>query len=158
RPPLPRRPPRGACRGPRNRRRPSRCTLDRPSRFGRGKGVGIMSNQTALGEGLTLYTTAMRRVAEERLRTEYGERWWRDGVIKSLTRQQESTLQRDMNQQPQRPWIDFLDATHFAKVVPKTYNAAFAGIFGPYNRALSCLQQVAAARNEWAHPRSGDLP
>ncbi|HXH23063.1 MAG TPA: Swt1 family HEPN domain-containing protein, partial [Dehalococcoidia bacterium] len=118
----------------------------------------VESNYAALGQGLKLYTDAMRRFVREKLIAVYPSRWWEDGVLKHLNDAQRGNLRRDIERNPQKDKLDFLDAPHFVPIVTKEFDRAFAGVFGDFNKTRSWLQQAAAARLEHAHPRSGDLP
>jgi len=115
------------------------------------------SNHAALGEGLKLYTDAMRRFVKQQLITAYPNSWWESGVVKALGEQQRNNLKRDMEKAPDKAREDFLDASHIQTVIGKN-QAAFKQHFGDYRKWQSLLGQVATARNEHAHPRSGDMP
>lgn len=115
------------------------------------------SNHAALGEGLKLYTDAMRRFVKEQLISAYPNSWWESGVVNALGDQQRNNVKRDMEKAPDKAKEDFLDAAHIQTVIGKN-QAAFKQHFGNYRKWQSLLGQVATARNEHAHSRSGDMP
>jgi uncharacterized protein DUF499/HEPN superfamily Swt1-like protein len=116
------------------------------------------NNYGALGDGLKLYTDAMRRFIKERLIATYPSRWWEDGVLKNLNDAQRNNVKRESERNPHKDRLEFIEAPHFVSIVSKEFDHAFAGIFGDYKKTQSFLQHVGAARNEHAHPRSGDFP
>ena len=115
------------------------------------------SNYTALGQGLKLYTDAMRRFVKQRLIAAYPNTWWEDGVVKTLTDAQKANLKKDMERDPKKDRLDHIDATHLVRVVARNFDHAFEGVFGDFQKTQSWLTQVASARNDWAHPRTGDM-
>jgi hypothetical protein len=115
------------------------------------------SNYAALGQGLKLYTDAMRRFAKERLIARYPNTWWEDGVVRTLTDAQKASLKRDTEREPKKDKLDHIDATHLVRVVSRNFDHAFQGVFGDFQKTQSLLTQVASARNDWAHPRTGDM-
>ena len=114
------------------------------------------SNYAALGEGLKLYTDTMRQFLHDRLREKSQQGWWENYVLRALTRGQRDGLTRAMERDPDKDRRDFLDAGHFVQIVTKNFDGPLEGGFHDFNKTRSLLQQVATARNEWAHPRSGD--
>ncbi|MBI3978251.1 MAG: ATP-binding protein [Chloroflexi bacterium] len=118
------------------------------------------SNYAALGEGLKLYTDAMRRLLKARLVAAYGgkgDKWWEAGVLDHLTAGQAQNVRANVKRDPTKDWMDHLDATHFARLVPRHFDSLLHGIFGDYDKTRSWLAQVATARTDWAHPRTGDM-
>jgi hypothetical protein len=115
------------------------------------------SNYAALGQGLKLYTDAMRRFAKERLIARFPSTWWEDGVVRTLTDAQKASLKRDTEREPKKDKLDHIDATHLVRVVSRNFDHAFQGVFGDFQKTQSLLTQVASARNDWAHPRTGDM-
>lgn len=115
------------------------------------------SNYAALGEGLRLYTEAMRRLVKERLIAAYPNKWWDDGVVRNLTEAQRSDLKRNMERQPSKDKLEHIEAPQLVRIVSRNFDGAFAGVFSDFNKTQSLLGTVANARNEWAHPRSGDM-
>lgn len=120
------------------------------------------SNHAALGQGLKLFTDAMRRLAKERLIARYPNSWWESGVVARLTDVQRNTLRRDIDKDPNRDRVDLLEPAHFVRIVTQEFDHAFHGVFteggfADFKKTQSWLQAVATARNEWAHPRTGDM-
>ena len=114
------------------------------------------SSYAALGEGLKLYTDAMRQFLHDRLRAQSQQGWWDGYVLRTLTRGQRDGLRRAMERDPDKDRLDVLDAGHFVQIVTKNFDGPLQGAFHDFNKTRSLLQQVATARNEWAHPRTGD--
>ena len=115
------------------------------------------TNHDALGQGLKLYTDAMRALIKERLIAALPNSWWNDGVLRVLPRGQADNLRREMKKYPDRDKADLLDATHLRTVVTKNHGRAFEQVFPRFQIAESYLGQAGQARNDWAHPRSGDM-
>src|SRR3990170_8700510 len=115
------------------------------------------SNYAALGQGLKLYTDAMRRFVKERLIARFPNSWWEDGVVKTLTDAQKANLKKDTERDPKRDKLDHIDATHLARIVTRHFDHAFQGVLGDFKKTQSWLNQIASARNDWAHPRTGDM-
>ncbi|TMB94081.1 MAG: hypothetical protein E6J42_12010, partial [Chloroflexi bacterium] len=67
------------------------------------------SNYGALGQGLKLYTDAMRRFVKEKLIARFPNTWWEDGVVKSLTDAQKANLKRDSEKDPKKDRLDRID-------------------------------------------------
>src|SRR5437870_2005369 len=118
----------------------------------------VENNYSALGQGLKLYTDAMRLFVRKRLIAQYPSRWWEDGVIKNLNEVQRSNIKRDSDRNTGKDKLDFIDAPHFVPIVSKEFDRAFAGVFGDFKKTQSWLQLAGAARNDHAHPRTGDFP
>jgi hypothetical protein len=114
-------------------------------------------NYSALSQGLKLYTDAMRRLVRERLIGKHPNDWWQAGVVRSLSRTQQEALKSEVSRNPDRNKIDFIDPNHVPQIVGKEFNGAFKGCFGDYNQTLAYLEQVRVARNQFAHPPSGDI-
>lgn len=122
----------------------------------------VESNHAALGEGIRLYQSAMRRFLQERLTTKYGSRAWDHGAWAALSDPQRNALKRELEKEPGRDRWGHLEAGHFVRIVTKEFDNALAGVFSAhgfadFKKTQSWLQQVATARNEWAHPRTGDM-
>ena len=115
------------------------------------------SNYTALTEGLKLYTDAIRRLIKERLIAAYPNTWWNDGVLRNLTDAQKSELVKNVERHPQKDKLEHVEAGHFSRIIPKNFDSAFHGVFSDFKKTQSLLGTVANARNEWAHPRTGDM-
>ncbi|MBI2909955.1 MAG: hypothetical protein HYX92_20130 [Chloroflexi bacterium] len=114
-------------------------------------------NYEALGQGLKLYTDSMRRFLKEKLTAFYHGNWWEAGVIKALAGEQRTNVELNVKRSPERDKIDHLDAPHLERVVTGNFDGALRGIFPNYKKTLSWLMRVSVARNEYAHPRSGDM-
>ena len=114
------------------------------------------TNHEALGRGLRLYTDAMRDLMGERLGAAFPGKWWEQGVLRALSRQQSDNLRRERERNPDRGLTELLEPVHFRALVAKN-RQAFEGLFPKFQVADSYLTQAAQARNEWAHPRSGDV-
>src|SRR5688572_11911758 len=118
----------------------------------------VETNFAALGQGLKLYTDAMRGFVKTRLIANYPSRWWDDGVLRNLNDAQRNNIKRDSERNTAKDKLDFIDAPHFVSIITKEFDRSFAGVFGDFNKTRSLLSQVGAARNEHAHPKSGDFP
>ena len=59
------------------------------------------SNHGALGEGLKLYTDAMRRFVKQRLVAAFPSTWWEDGVVKNLPDTRKRQVGERHSQSPQ---------------------------------------------------------
>ena len=79
----------------------------------------IQSNHGALGEGLKLYTDAMRRFLKERLIATFPNGWWEQGVLPTLSENQRRNISRDADNDPSRDKVDLLDPAHFVPVVTR---------------------------------------
>ena len=115
------------------------------------------TNFDALGQGLKLYTDAMRRFVRERLIAVFPNNWWEQGVLAALSDTQRRNISRDTENDPSRDKADFLDPGHFVPVVTKNFDRAFSSAFHNYKRTQSWLRRAEIARNDLAHPRSGDM-
>ena len=118
----------------------------------------VQSNHSALGQGLKLYTDAMRRFVKQRLIAAYPNNWWEQGVLAAVGDQQKRNLARAAAEDPSRDQADLLDPAHFVRVVTRNYDRAFAEVFPNYKKIQAELQKAEVARNDSAHPRSGDMP
>ena len=115
------------------------------------------SNHSVLGEGLKLYTDAMRRLVKRRLIDAYPNNWWEQGVISALSESQRRGVNRELAKNPDAKREDLIDANLLVPIVTRRFEPVFAGTFRNYRQAQSWLIQVSEARNGWAHPRSGDV-
>jgi hypothetical protein len=115
-------------------------------------------NHNALGQGLKIYTDAMRHLIEERLSATYGKSWWEKGVTSGMPQTMRENLRWNMEKDPGKAKIDFLDPGHFVKIVGGNHDVAFQSVFPNYTRLVGQLNTINAARQDWAHPPSGDLP
>lgn len=119
--------------------------------------MAVESNYDALGKGLKLYTDAMRRFIQERLIARFPNTWWKDGVMKQLTDQQRANIKKNIEKTPDKPKLDVLDAPHFVRIISKQFDHAFAGCFPDFKKTQSWLLKAGSARDDWAHPRTGDM-
>lgn len=119
---------------------------------------GDFTNHGTLGQGLMLYTQGMREFVRERLIKRYPSTWMQDGVLAHLPEDQKRFLKQDVDKKGGNG-ANLLEPGHFARIVPKEYDRAFSGVWQGFDfKAIQLhLQKVANARNEWAHPRSGDM-
>lgn len=117
----------------------------------------VESNFDALGKGLKVYTDAMRHFVQERLIARYPNTWWEDGVMKQLTDQQRSNIKKNIERNPDKPKLDHIDAPHFVRIITRQFDHAFAGVFPDFKKTQSWLLQAGSARDDWAHPRTGDM-
>ena len=115
------------------------------------------SNHSVLGEGLRLYTDAMRRLVKQNLIDAYPNNWWEQGVLSALSESQRRTVNRELAKNPDAEREDLIDANLLVPIVTRRFDAVFANAFHNYRQTQSWLIQVAEARNGWAHPRSGDV-
>ena len=115
------------------------------------------TNHSVLGEGLKLYTDAMRRMVKERLIQAYPNNWWERGVVSALSDSQRRNINREIEKNPDVARDELIDANLLVPVVTKRFDAVFADTFRNYRQTQSWLIQVSEARNAWAHPRSGDV-
>ena len=116
-----------------------------------------MDNYTALGQGLKLYTDAMRRLVQDRLIVAFPSSWWNDSVIGALHDPQRANVKRDADRNPDKPKIDFVDPAHLPPIIARNFDRAFKTVFPDFRKTQAWLQTVANARNDWAHARSGDM-
>lgn len=117
----------------------------------------VESNHAALGQGLKLYTDAMRRLVKERLIAAFPNTWWEDGVVKMLTETQRANLKKDTERDRKKDKLDHIDPAHIVRIVTRNFDHAFQGVFGDFKKTQAWLQQVASARLDWAHPKTGDM-
>ena len=115
------------------------------------------SNHSALGEGLKLYTDAMRRFVKQRLAAAFPNDWWGQGVLPVVSDQQRSNLRREADREPNRDKADLLEPAHFESLLLRHRERAFSGVVHNYKRTQSWLRRAELARNDWAHPISGDM-
>ena len=101
-----------------------------------------------------LYMQGMRRAMRERLQSAYGADWWGRGVLPALTDTARQRLQDDIARYPEGEPHLLLDAGHFARIVTRHHNAAFADAFRDGQQASRNFWQLAFARNQWAHIQS----
>ncbi len=114
------------------------------------------SNHSVLGEGIKLYTDAMRRLVKDRLVTAYPNNWWEQGVMAALSEGQRRSVSRHITEDLKAK-EDIIDPNLLVPVIMRRFDTAFGSIFHNYRQTQSWLMQVAEARNNWAHPRSGDM-
>ena len=115
------------------------------------------TNHETLGRGLKLYTDAMRRLVKQGLIDAYPNNWWEQGVLSALSEGQRRSINRELAKNPDADREDLIDANLLVPVVTRRFDTVFADTFRNYRQTQSWLIQVAEARNEWAHPRSGDV-
>ena len=117
----------------------------------------VQSNYSVLGEGLKLYTDAMRKFVKQKLVVHFPNNWWEQGVLSSLPENQQRSLNRELAKNPDNDKADFIDANMLVPVVTRKFDPVFEDTFHNFRQTQSWLIQVAEARNGWAHPRSGDV-
>ena len=61
------------------------------------------TSHEALGQGLKLYTDAMRRADPGAPRAAMPNNWWEQGVLRAVSRQQADNLKRERDRNPGRP-------------------------------------------------------
>ena len=110
----------------------------------------------ALGQGLTLYTDAMRELIRERLATALPNNWWEQGVLRAVSRQQADNLKRERDRNPDVHQAELLEPVHFRPIVTRN-RGVFGTVFPKFQAADSYLSAAVQARNDWAHRRSGDI-
>ena len=115
------------------------------------------SHYSALGEGLKLYTDAMRRFVKQRLVAAFPSTWWEDGVVKNLPDTRKRQVANDIAKAPRSDKAEFLDPGIFIHVITRNH-ARFQDAFPNYRQTASLLTQISESRNTWAHPPSADLP
>jgi len=115
------------------------------------------SNYDSLGQGLKLYTDAMRRFLKEQLIAAFPNGWWEQGVLPTLSETQRRNISRDAENDPTRDKVDLLDPAHFVPVVTRNFDRAFADVFHNFKRTQAWLRRAELARIDSAHPRSGDM-
>ena len=71
------------------------------------------SNYDSLGQGLKVYTDAMRRFLKEQLIAAFPNGWWEQGVLPTLSESQRRNISRDAENDPSRDKVDLLDPAHF---------------------------------------------
>ena len=114
-------------------------------------------NHGALGEGLKLYTDAMRRFVKQRLVAAFPSTWWEDGVVKNLPDTRKRQVANDIAKAPKSDKAEFLDPGIFIHVITRNH-ARFQDAFPNYRQTVSLLTQISESRNTWAHPPTADLP
>ena len=117
----------------------------------------VQSNHSALQQGLKLYTDGMRRFIKHRLVGAFPNNWWEHGVLRAVSDQQRTNLRREAEKDPNRDRADLLDPGHFVPVVTHHFRDIFAEAFHDYRRTQTWLQRADLARNDAAHPISGDM-
>ena len=117
----------------------------------------VQSNYSVLGEGLKLYTDAMRKFVKQKLVVHFPNNWWEQGVLSSLPENQRRSLNRQLAKNPDNDKADFIDANMLVPVVTRKFDPVFEDTFHNFRQTQSWLIQVAEARNGWAHPGSGDV-
>ena len=117
----------------------------------------VQSNHSALGQGLRLYTDGMRRFIKQRLVSAFPNKWWDDGVMKSLPDWRKRQLQNDISKNLKSDRAEHLDPGLFAQVIPYNHTR-FQDVFPNYKQTSSFLTQISEARNTWAHSLTSDLP
>ena len=115
------------------------------------------SNHSAMGEGLKLYTDAMRQLVKQRLIDAYPNNWWEQGVLGALSEKQRRNVRDTLKKEPSRAKEDLIDANLVVPIVTKRFDTVFDANFHNYRQTQSWLIQVSEARNAWAHPRTGDM-
>ena len=114
------------------------------------------TNHEALGQGLSLYTDAMRELIRERLATALPNNWWEQGVLRAVSRQQADNLRRERDKDPDVHQAELLEPAHFRPIVTRN-RGVFDTVFPKFQAADSYLSAAVQARNDWAHRRSGDI-
>ena len=117
----------------------------------------VQSNHSVLGEGLKLYTDAMRQFVKQKLVVHFPNNWWEQGVLSALSESQRRSVTRELAKNPDADREDLIDANLLVPIVTRRFDTVFADTFHNYRQTQSWLIQVAEARNGWAHPRSGDV-
>lgn len=115
------------------------------------------SNHSVLGEGLKLYTDAMRRLVKQRLIDAFPNNWWEQGVLSALSESQRRSVNRELAKNPDAKKEDVIDANLLVPIVTRRFESAFSHDFHNFRQTQSWLIQVGEARNGWAHPRTGDM-
>ena len=114
------------------------------------------SNHEALGQGLKLYTDAMRELIRKRLGQAMPNNWWEQGVLRAVSRQQGDNLRRERERDSDVHPAELLEPAHFRPIVTRN-RGVFDTVFPRFQAADSYLSAAVQARNDWAHPRSGDI-
>jgi hypothetical protein len=117
------------------------------------------SYHTALGEGVKLYTDAMRHFVREKLIARYPNNWFERGVLQHLSDAQRKLLKQEVDKKALTPvdYLHLMEPVHFRQVIGKEFDHAFAGVWTDFKQTQAYLNQAVTARNEWAHPRTGDM-
>lgn len=117
------------------------------------------SYHTALGEGVKLYTDALRHVVREKLIARYPNNWFERGVLQHLSDAQRKLLKQAVDKKALTPadYLHLMEPVHFRQVIGKEFDHAFAGVWTDFKQTQAYLNQAVTARNEWAHPRTGDM-
>ncbi|MBE7520719.1 MAG: DUF499 domain-containing protein [Thermoflexaceae bacterium] len=117
------------------------------------------SYHTALGEGVKLYTDAMRHFVREKLIARYPNNWFERGVLQHLQETQRKLLKQELDKKALSPadYLHLMEPVHFRQVIGKEFDHAFAGVWTDFKQTQAYLNQAVTARNEWAHPRTGDM-
>lgn len=115
------------------------------------------TNYNTLGNALKRYTDAMRTCIEDRLSAYYGKHWWDQGVISIMHTAPRGNIQAAIKKDPNKPKIEFLDPSHFPKIIGGNHDQVFGAIFPDYKKTVAQLNLINSARQKWAHPPSGDF-
>ena len=87
----------------------------------------------------------------ERLESRYGENWWRDGVLATVSPEQRQQLERTMAREFPDTAEELLDAPHFGAIICRSNS--FADRFNDLSATYRKLRHLNYIRNAWAHVR-----
>ena len=87
----------------------------------------------------------------ERLESAYGDNWWRDGVLSTVSPEQRQQLERIMERETPDSLEELLDAPHFAALICRSNS--FADRFNDLSATYRKLRHLNYIRNAWAHVR-----
>lgn len=123
-------------------------------------------NYARVSEGLKLFRDATLGFVVAELKRAHGElNWWEQGVAKHFKKEDLDNLKELFEKRGQKLSVlpmqaaelhEMLDINHFRPIIEGNWKDVFVHTLKD-KKAISWLQDIADARNTWAHPPSGDI-
>lgn len=98
-----------------------------------------------------LYIQGVRRAIRDRLVGAFGNEWWGMSVDSAIKGDLLESLHREIEKDPDRERLLFLDAPHFAWIVNNHHNEIFSDAFPDGEKTLNDFRRLTGLRNRWAH-------
>jgi hypothetical protein len=124
------------------------------------------TNYARVSEGLKLFRDATLGFIVAELKRAHGElNWWEQGVARHFKKEDLGHLQEMFEKRGQKLSVlpvraaelhEMLDIGHFRPIIEGNWKDVFVHTLKD-KKAISWLQDIADARNVWAHPPSGDI-